>query len=119
MSADARPDETCPGGHLSGDRHRPSSTSGNCTLTDLAISTNLSKEFKKLNSPPLSCLSTRTNGSIAAQGDLETTDGRETIEGFLGTNFAGQIKGPPKILRGQDHSFSDVAKKVDQNGEVQ
>jgi uncharacterized protein YcbX len=52
------------------------------------------------------------NGSIAAQGDLETAAGRAAIEQFFASNFANRIKGPPKILKGEDHSFSDVAKKV-------
>jgi uncharacterized protein YcbX len=57
-------------------------------------------------------LTIRHNGSIAAQGDLETAEGSAAIEQFFGSHFANQIKGPPKILRGKDHSFSDVAKKV-------
>jgi hypothetical protein len=57
-------------------------------------------------------LTIRRNGSIAAQGDLETAQGRAAIEQFLASNFANQIKGPPKVLSGTDHSFSDVAKKV-------
>jgi uncharacterized protein YcbX len=57
-------------------------------------------------------LTIRHNGSIAAQGDLETAAGRAAIEQFFASNFANQIKGPPKILKGKDHSFSDVAKKV-------
>jgi uncharacterized protein len=57
-------------------------------------------------------LTIRHSGSIAAQGDLETAQGRAAIEQFFASNFANQIKGPPKILRGKDHSFSDVAKKV-------
>jgi uncharacterized protein YcbX len=52
------------------------------------------------------------DGSIAAQGDLETAEGRAAVEQFFASNFANQIKGPPKILRSKDHSFSDVAKKV-------
>jgi uncharacterized protein YcbX len=52
------------------------------------------------------------NGLIAAQGNLETAHGRATIEQFFATNFAGEIKGPPKILSGNGHSFSDVARKV-------
>ncbi len=52
------------------------------------------------------------NGSIAAQGDLETGEGRAAIERFFATKFAGEIKGPPKILSGCGHSFSDVARKV-------
>jgi uncharacterized protein len=57
-------------------------------------------------------LTIRDNGSIAAQADLETTDGRTAVEQFFASHFANQIKGPPKILKGKDHSFSDVAKKV-------
>jgi uncharacterized protein len=57
-------------------------------------------------------LTIRHNGSIAAQGDLETVQGRTAIERFFASSFANQIKGPPKILSGGGHSFSDVARKV-------
>ena len=57
-------------------------------------------------------LTIRDNGAIAAQGNLATVEGRTAIERFFATKFAGQIKGPPKILSGGGHSFSDVAKKV-------
>jgi uncharacterized protein YcbX len=57
-------------------------------------------------------LTIRHNGSIAAQGDLESAQGRTLIEQFFAVNFAGEIKGPPKILPGHGHSFSDVAMKV-------
>jgi uncharacterized protein YcbX len=57
-------------------------------------------------------LTIRWNGEIAAQGDLGTQDGRSAIENFLATTFAGQIKGPPKVLESPGHSFSDVARKV-------
>jgi uncharacterized protein YcbX len=57
-------------------------------------------------------LTIRHNGSIVAEGDLETAEGRAAIEQFFASCFANRIKGPPKILRGNDHSFSDVAKKV-------
>lgn len=57
-------------------------------------------------------LTVRHNGSTAAQGDLETAQGRAAIEQFFASIFANRIKGPPKILKGKDHSFSDVAKKV-------
>jgi len=49
---------------------------------------------------------------VAAQGDLETAEGRAAIERFFATAFAGRIKGPPKVLTSPGHSFSDVAKKV-------
>jgi MOSC domain-containing protein len=52
------------------------------------------------------------NGKVVAQGDLETAEGRATIENFFATVFAGQIKGPPKVLSSPGHSFSDVARKV-------
>jgi uncharacterized protein YcbX len=57
-------------------------------------------------------LTIRDNGNVAAQGDLETADGRAAIEAFFTTNFARELKGPPKIISGVDHSFSDVARKV-------
>ena len=57
-------------------------------------------------------LTIRRNGSVAAQGDLETTEGRAAIERFFENNYPGEIKGPPKVLSSKGHSFSDVAKKV-------
>jgi uncharacterized protein YcbX len=57
-------------------------------------------------------LTIRHNGAIAAQGDLETAEGRAAIERFFAADFAGAIKGPPKVLSGGGHSFSDVARKV-------
>jgi uncharacterized protein YcbX len=57
-------------------------------------------------------LTIRDNGREAARGDLETAQGRTGIEQFLAGNFAGKLKGPPRILSGGGHSFSDVAKKV-------
>jgi len=52
------------------------------------------------------------NGFIAAQGDLETAEGRGAIERFFATGFAGAIKGPPRVLSSSGHSFSDLARKV-------
>src|SRR5450759_2532351 len=52
------------------------------------------------------------NGSIAAQGDLETAEGRIAIERFFANNYAAAIKGPAKILSSNGHSFSDIARKV-------
>lgn len=52
------------------------------------------------------------DGSIAAQGNLETAEGRAAVERFFARNYAGEIKGPPKILSSKGHSFSDVARKV-------
>ncbi|MDP1583728.1 MAG: MOSC domain-containing protein [Bradyrhizobium sp.] len=57
-------------------------------------------------------LTIRRNGAIVAQGNLETAEGRAAIERFFADGYAGSIKGPPKILSSEGHSFSDVARKV-------
>lgn len=57
-------------------------------------------------------LTIRQSGKVTAQGNLETTNGRNTIEAFFTAHFASELKGPPKILSGGNHSFSDVARKV-------
>jgi uncharacterized protein YcbX len=57
-------------------------------------------------------LTIRHNGKVAAEGNLETAEGRAAIEAFVASAFAGQIKGPPKVLSASGHSFSDVARKV-------
>ena len=57
-------------------------------------------------------LTIRRNGEIAIQGNLESAEGRATIENFFARAFANEIKGPPKVLSSEGHSFSDVAKKV-------
>jgi len=48
----------------------------------------------------------------AARGDLRTADGRAAIERFLADYCADELRGPPKVLFGEGHSFSDVARKV-------
>ena len=57
-------------------------------------------------------LTIRKGGDVAAQGDLETPEGRLAIEQFFVANFASDLKGAPKILSSAGHSFSDVARKV-------
>ena len=57
-------------------------------------------------------LTIREGGKVSVRGDLETAEGRTAIEAFFATNFAGELKGPPKVISGGGHSFSDVAKKV-------
>src|SRR4029450_1610495 len=57
-------------------------------------------------------LTIRHNGEVAAEGDLETAEGRGGIENFFAPSFEAQIKGPPKVLTSPGHSFSDVARKV-------
>jgi uncharacterized protein YcbX len=57
-------------------------------------------------------LTIRRDGKIAAEGDLETAQGRAAIENFFASTFPDLIRGPPKILESPGHSFSDVARKV-------
>jgi hypothetical protein len=51
-------------------------------------------------------------GREAARGDLRNKDGRLTVEAFFRRFMPNELRGPPKVLSGADHSFSDVAKKV-------
>ena len=57
-------------------------------------------------------LTIRRDGAVAARGDLETAEGRAAIEQFFTANFAPELKGPPRVLAAEGHSFSDVARKV-------
>jgi uncharacterized protein YcbX len=57
-------------------------------------------------------LTVRLNGIEAARGDLRTPEGRATIEDFFARYSNDKLRGPPKILQGDGHSFSDVAAKV-------
>lgn len=51
-------------------------------------------------------------GREATRGDLRTAEGRAAIERFFADYCAKELRGPPKVLCGQSHSFSDVARKV-------
>jgi hypothetical protein len=51
-------------------------------------------------------------GREAARGDLRTAEGRAAIERFIAQFCASDLRGPPKLLHAEGHSFSDVAKKV-------
>ena len=57
-------------------------------------------------------LTIRKDGKVVARGELATAEGRAAIEEFFAANFARELKGPPKVLSADDHSFSDVARKV-------
>ena len=50
-------------------------------------------------------LTIRDRSEIAARGNLETSQGRATIEAFFAKNFARELKGPPKVLSGGGYSF--------------
>jgi uncharacterized protein len=57
-------------------------------------------------------LTIREGGREAARGRLTTPEGRTAIEKFFARFCADELSGPPKVLRGDGHSFSDVARKV-------
>jgi uncharacterized protein YcbX len=51
-------------------------------------------------------------GREAVRADLRTAVGRAAVEAFMARYCADELRGPPLVLYGQGHSFSDVAKKV-------
>ncbi len=57
-------------------------------------------------------LSIVQNGEEAARGDLRTPEGRAAIERFFAGYCADELRGSPKVLHADGHSFSDVAAKV-------
>jgi uncharacterized protein YcbX len=57
-------------------------------------------------------LAIQWDGREAARGDLRSKDGRLAIEAFFRRFMPNELRGPPKVLFGDGHSFSDVAKKV-------
>ncbi len=54
----------------------------------------------------------RHAGHEVARGDLRTAPGRAAIESFLAGFCADELRGAPKVLSVQGHSFSDVGRKV-------
>jgi uncharacterized protein YcbX len=58
------------------------------------------------------CLTIHKDGEVVAQGAIETAEGRAAIEDYLARSFQSELNGPPKLLTGGGHSFSDVARKV-------
>ncbi len=51
-------------------------------------------------------------GRQAVRGSLKTAEGRGAVEAFLAGFCADELRGPPRILHAEGHSFSDVARKV-------
>ena len=54
----------------------------------------------------------RSAGRELARGDLSTKEGRLAIEAFFRRFMPAELRGPPKVLHAEGHSFSDVAAKV-------
>jgi uncharacterized protein len=57
-------------------------------------------------------LTIRSENREAARGDLRTPEGRAAIEAFFAEFCADELRGPPKVLHSEGHSFSDVSRKV-------
>ena len=51
-------------------------------------------------------------GGREISADLRSAAGRATIENFFADYCADELRGPPRILHADGHSFSDVARKV-------
>lgn len=51
-------------------------------------------------------------GKAVARGDLSTQAGRNIIEQFMAAFMADSLRGPPKVIHADGHSFSDTAKRV-------
>ncbi len=51
------------------------------------------------------------SGATLASGDLRTSDGRAAIEAVIASTITTGLRGAPRIVSAQDHSFSDVADK--------
>jgi uncharacterized protein YcbX len=61
---------------------------------------------------PSHTLVIRAEGREAARGDLRTGAGRRAVEAFFAGFMPDELRGPPKVLYAEGHSFSDVARKV-------
>jgi uncharacterized protein YcbX len=69
-------------------------------------------ELRTAFDEPSHTLTIRSENRAAARGSLRTPEGRAAIEGFFAEFCADELRGPPKVLRAEGHSFSDVARKV-------
>jgi uncharacterized protein YcbX len=56
-------------------------------------------------------LTIKRDGKPVVRGDLRTRIGRQIIEQFLAAYMKGSLRGPPKIVSADGHSFSDVPAK--------
>jgi hypothetical protein len=52
------------------------------------------------------------DGHEAARGDLRSPEGRAAIEAFFKGFMPDELRGAPRVLFGDQHSFSDVGAKV-------
>jgi uncharacterized protein YcbX len=52
------------------------------------------------------------DGEVQVEASLRTKEGRTRIEAWVAANFQAELRGPPKILFAEGHSFSDMSAKV-------
>jgi uncharacterized protein YcbX len=52
------------------------------------------------------------DNKLFAKGNLQTTQGRQTIENFFADYFSDEIHDTPKLIEAPGHTFSDVNAKV-------
>ena len=56
-------------------------------------------------------LTIRRDGKIAAEGSLETEEGRASLEAFFDTYEADELRGAARIVSAPGHAFTDTAAK--------
>ena len=57
-------------------------------------------------------LTIEKDGAACVSGSPGTKAGRTAIEAWIASTFAGELRGPPKIVSANGHSFSDKPTKV-------
>jgi uncharacterized protein YcbX len=62
--------------------------------------------------PQTGRLSILQDGREQIAGILPDPDGKAAIESWIAQRFAGELRGPPRILASPGHSFSDKREKV-------
>jgi uncharacterized protein len=56
-------------------------------------------------------LTIKREGAVVARGDLTSGQGRQVIESYMAQFMAADLRGAPRVVSAQGHSFSDVAEK--------
>jgi uncharacterized protein YcbX len=52
------------------------------------------------------------DGEVKVEGSLRTESGRKRLETWVLGNFRNELRGPPRILSADSHSFTDKKEKV-------
>jgi uncharacterized protein YcbX len=52
------------------------------------------------------------DGKVLARGNLQKSDGQQSIENFFAEYLGDEIRGAPKLVQAPGHTFSDVNAKV-------